>query len=67
MEELIVLDGWEEERGLCDEEKRRKEIVSGELERATLLEEMSWRQKSRALWLREGGSNAQSFSIEWLT
>lgn len=61
MEELIVLDGWEEERGLCDEEKRRKEIVSGELERATLLEEMSWRQKSRALWLREGDECTKFF------
>lgn len=41
LEELIALDGLEEERGLCDEEKRRKDRVSGELERATLLEEMS--------------------------
>jgi hypothetical protein len=52
---------------LCDEEKIRKYIVIGYLERVTLLEELSWGQKSRALWLREGGSNAQSFSIEWLT
>jgi hypothetical protein len=57
----------EEERVLCDEEKIRKYIVIGYLERVTLLEELSWGQKSRALWLREGGSNAQSFSIEWLT
>jgi hypothetical protein len=39
LEELNVLDGSEEERRLCDEEKPRKDIVSGELDRATLLEE----------------------------
>jgi len=64
---VSVLDALEEERVLCDEEKIRKYIVIGYLERVTLLEELSWGQKSRALWLREGGSNAQSFSIEWLT
>ncbi|XP_035544586.1 uncharacterized protein LOC118347981 [Juglans regia] len=35
-------------------ENNRKEQVVSELERLTLLEEISWRQKSRALWLREG-------------
>lgn len=67
LEELSVPDALEEERVLCDEEKIRKYIVIRYLERVTLLEELSWGQKSRALWLREGGSNAQSFSIEWLT
>jgi hypothetical protein len=32
---------------------KKAEVVS-ELERSTLLQEVSWRQKSRALWLREG-------------
>jgi hypothetical protein len=30
-------------------------MVISELEKATLLEEISWRQKSSALWLKEGG------------
>lgn len=53
LEELQILDGLEEERALCVE-KFRKEKVVGDLERVTLSKEVSWRQKSRALWLREG-------------
>jgi hypothetical protein len=44
----------EEERGLVEEEILRMGVVTNELERTTLLEELSWRQKLRALWLREG-------------
>ena len=36
-------------RALFDEEKLRKVIVISELEKATLLEDISWRQKSMAL------------------
>lgn len=38
-------------RTLCEEEKLRNEKVISDLERATIYEEMNWRQKSRALWL----------------
>lgn len=55
----------------------RKAIVTNELERTTLLEEASWRQKSRALGLREvdkctkffhqvANSNRRNNSIEQL-
>jgi hypothetical protein len=54
LDELHVLDGMEEERALCNEEKLRKERVISDLGRVNLLEETSWRQKSRTLWLREG-------------
>ena len=54
LNELRVLDGWEEERALFDEEKLRKVIVISELEKTTLLEDISWRQKLRAQWLKEG-------------
>jgi len=54
LEELCVLDGVEVERALVAEVKLRKTMVISVLEKATLLEEISWRQESRALWLREG-------------
>jgi hypothetical protein len=54
MEELCVVDGLEEVRALVDGKKLRKTLVISELEKFTLMEEISWRQKSRALWLKEG-------------
>ncbi|GMY24730.1 NADH dehydrogenase [ubiquinone] iron-sulfur protein 1, mitochondrial-like [Fagus crenata] len=39
----------------------RKESITVELERTALLEEISWRQKSQALWLREGDKNTRFF------
>jgi hypothetical protein len=77
LEELRVLDGLEEKRALIAEEKLRKIMVVSELEKPTLLEEISWRQKSRTLWLKEGdkctkffhmvsNSNRRNNSIEML-
>jgi hypothetical protein len=34
-------------RGLVEEEMKRKAAMTNELERTTLLEEVSWRQKSK--------------------
>jgi len=41
-------------RSRGDEERVGKAKAINELERFTLMEEVSWMQKSRALWLREG-------------
>jgi hypothetical protein len=53
LEELSALDITEEEMALGKEERMKKEKVLSKLECSPLMEEVSWRQKSKALWLRE--------------
>lgn len=62
MEELRGLELIEEGRALCVEERVRKAKVLSDLESSTLLEEMSWRQESKALWLREGDKYMEGIS-----
>lgn len=61
-EELQGLEAIEEERALYGEEKMRKAKAISDLDRTTLMEEVSWRQKLWALWLREGDKCMKSFS-----
>ena len=48
------------------DERRTKDDMSKELERVILPEEVTWRQKSRALWLREGDKSTIFSSPWWL-
>ena len=48
-------------RPLTDEEILEKDWLRTELEKVTLMEEICWRQKSKALWIREGDRNSKFF------
>jgi hypothetical protein len=54
VEELRALELAVEGRGLSEAKRERKRIMCRDLERALFQEEISWRQKSRIKWLKEG-------------
>ena len=58
--DLRGLETVEESRILMVEEKLDKERIRGELEKMTL-EEISWRQKSRVICIKEGDRNTKFF------
>ena len=51
MADLRELDKVEELRPLSVDEKSKKEIAIVKLDKLFFMEEISWRQKPRALWL----------------
>lgn len=61
LEGIRELGSVDEGRSLEEEEKVRKTDMSRELEKTLLSEEIIWRQKSRALWLKEGDKNTKFF------
>ena len=63
MDELKALEIIAEEGGLSEEERERKRQLCRDLERALLQEEISWRQKSRIKWLKEGGKCTKFFHL----
>jgi hypothetical protein len=60
-EGLKLLDRFEEDKGLSEEEKERRRVLTIDLEASLLQEEISWRQKSRVRWLKEGDKCTKFF------
>ena len=58
---LMGLDAREELVGLSNEDQIRRLQIKGDIDQLASLEEISWRQKSRALYVKEGNNNTRFF------
>ena len=61
MEELKKLDAKEGDFGHTDEEKGHRAALRSQVEHLLSLEEISWRQKSKMLCIKEKDNNTKFF------
>ena len=64
LEILKLLDVKEGEHGLFEMELGERAVLRSQTQNLLSLEEVSWRQKSRMLCIKEGDNNTKS-SIRW--
>ena len=61
LSELLGLDAREDLLGLSQEDQTRRSQIKSEVAHLASLEEISWRQKSRILFVKEGDNNTRFF------
>ena len=59
--EFLELDMREELQVLSLENRSRRTMIKADIEHLASLEEISWRQKSKALFIKEGDNNTRFF------